>query len=493
MKYIIIDIEDNYGGTDGHVIVVKANPVKVEGGFSHLMRMFGKKYVSYPMNETEETEIFIFPFSEGNKANMIRCARAAEQKHDFWEPIEEDFYEATLSLPNGRTKQVKKHVSFKTQTEETTFGIKQIVDNFKFSDSLIGIFKGGENIFDVKSVPLKDGSFYSGKALQMGNICMPNGYGIKVFKDKGNTRIGSFCRGGRTGKIIWASYPDYLYAGCAFDEEPNGWGFKLAKGQFTFGYYKEGKLYKDMSPFATDVYLSMTGKGLQVSPVEAEVCRIAVGRQPKGDRNFIGFQFLENGTVYLGEASKNNTHCLTGHFICFDIDGKVRYGIFDNGKLVRPMSQKEYFNSYGEKSDGQDKVDTTTNYLDSPSCRKFLITNMQTRFHFDMGPIISICAQPFDKLKITADGNVRYDNKNAEHFYLHDEESIARIIQENAQQNRLWLVNLDDFNTHYDSIINLSTDQVEYKNFHLHNALIGLNYSNITNFDTNHVMDRLGI
>jgi hypothetical protein len=110
-----------------------------------------------------------------------------------------------------------------------------------------------------------------------------------------------------------------------------------------------------------------------------------------------------------------------------------------------------------------------------------------------MGPIISICAQPFDKLKITADGNVRYDNKNAEHFYLQDEESIARIIQENAQQNRLWLVNLDDFNTHYDSIINLSTDQVEYKNFHLHNALIGLNYSNITNFDTNHVMDRLGI
>ena len=74
-----------------------------------------------------------------------------------------------------------------------------------------------------------------------------------------------------------------------------------------------------------------------------------------------------------------------------------------------------------------------------------------------------------------------------------NEESIARIIQENAQQNRLWLVNLDDFNTHYDSIINLSTDQVEYKNFHLHNALIGLNYSNITNFDTNHVMDRLGI
>ena len=104
MKYIIIDIEDNNGGTDGHVIVVKANPVKVEDGFSHLMRMFGKKYVSYPMNETEETEIFIFPFSEGNKANMIRCARAAEQKHDFWEHIEEDFYEKTCLFQNSNRR-----------------------------------------------------------------------------------------------------------------------------------------------------------------------------------------------------------------------------------------------------------------------------------------------------------------------------------------------------------------------------------------------------
>lgn len=105
MKYIIIDIEDNNGGTDGHVIVVKANPVKVEDGFSHLMRMFGKKYVSYPMNETEETEIFIFPFSEGNKANMIRCARAAEQKHDFWEPIEEDFMKQPFHcLTAGQSK-----------------------------------------------------------------------------------------------------------------------------------------------------------------------------------------------------------------------------------------------------------------------------------------------------------------------------------------------------------------------------------------------------
>ncbi len=493
MKYVIIDIEDNNGGTDGHVIVVKANPVKLDNGFSHLMRLFGKKYVSFAMNETDETEMFVFPYSEENKEQLIRCARSAEQDHNFWEPNEDDFYNASLLLPGGTTKEIKKHKSFRTQPEETASGIKHIVENFKFSDSLVGLFKGNERVSDVKNVPLNEGSIYSGKALQMGNICMPNGYGIKLFKDKGNARIGSFYRGGNTGKIIWASYHDYLYAGCAFGEEPNGWGFKLAKGQFTFGYYKDGKLYKDMSPFATDVYLSMTGKGLQVSPVEAEVCRIAIGRQPKEDKNFIGLQFLENGTVFLGEASKNNTHSITGHFICFDIDGKVRYGIFDDGKLVKPMTQNEYFDMYGENSDGQERIDTTTNYLDSPSCRKFLITNMQTRFDFDMGPIISICAQPFDKLEMTADGNLRYDNKNAEHFYLHNEEGIARIIQEKAQQNRLWLVNLDDFNTHYGNIINLSTDQVEDKNYHLHNALIGLNYSNITQFDTEHVMNRLGI
>ena len=109
VKYEEIDIEDNNGGTDGHVIVVKANPVKVDRGLSHIMRLFSTKYVKYTMNETEETDIFIFPFSEENKKYLISCARSAEQEHDSWEPNEDDFYNASLILPGGKTKEIKKH------------------------------------------------------------------------------------------------------------------------------------------------------------------------------------------------------------------------------------------------------------------------------------------------------------------------------------------------------------------------------------------------
>ena len=65
-EYVIISIDDNKRGSDGHVIIVKANPVKEDAGFAHLAKLFGKKYYTYAMSETDETEIYVFPYSENN-------------------------------------------------------------------------------------------------------------------------------------------------------------------------------------------------------------------------------------------------------------------------------------------------------------------------------------------------------------------------------------------------------------------------------------------
>ena len=56
-QYVIYSIDDNKGGSEGHVIIVKANPVKESPGFAHLTKLFGKKYYNYSMNETDETEL----------------------------------------------------------------------------------------------------------------------------------------------------------------------------------------------------------------------------------------------------------------------------------------------------------------------------------------------------------------------------------------------------------------------------------------------------
>lgn len=491
-EYVIISIDDNKGGLDGHVIIVKANPVKEDKGFAHLAKLFGKKYYTYAMTETDETEIFVFPFTEEKIQSLMRSAKAAEENKLFWRPDENEFYDASLMIDKNDIRQIKKHISFKKQKQKASSGIEEIVQTFQFSDSLSGIFKGNDKITEVKNIPLAEGSVYSGKALQLGNICMPNGYGVKVFKAEGNKKIAGFFRGGGIGKVAWLSYPDkYMYIGGVFEEEPNGWGFKLAKGQFTFGYYKGGRLYKDLSPFATDIYYSMRGNKIDMGNIEGAISRLAFGLLPSEHRPFLGFQFLENGTVYIGEGFNTNEYELTGRYIRLEIDGKAACGHFKNGELIKSMTQEEYFNMYTSKSAGQEKIDLTTDYLSCADSGKYLIVAMQTKFDLDMGPILSINALPFEILTMPKNGNLSFDIKQMEYFYLHAEENIARVIKEKSEKQRLWNVNLDDFNTHYDYVQDMSSRQTFERNFHLHNALIGLEYTNLTDFDTVNVMSRL--
>lgn len=491
-EFVIISIDVNKGGSDGHIIIVKANPVKEDHGFAQLAKLFGKKCYTYTMSETDETEIYVFPYSDEKIQSLMHSAKAAELNKQFWHPDINDFYDANLMMDRNEIKPIKKHISFKRQKQEQTSGIKQIVDTFQFSNSLNGIFYGNEKIAEVKNVSLAEGSIYSGKAIQMGNICIPNGYGVKMFKSEGNKKIGSFYRGGGIGKIAWLSYPNkYLYVGCVFDEEPNGWGFKLTKGQFTFGYFKGGKLYKDLSPFATDIYYSIMGKKIDVRNIDGEVSRLAFGLLPSEQRSFEGIQFLEDGTVYIGESFNANDFNLTGRYIRLKIDGNATCGHFKNGELVKRMSQEEYFNMYTSKSAGQEKIDLRSEYLSSPDSGMYLIVAMESKFDLDMGPILSINALPFDKLEIPKGNNLSFDLKQMEYFYLHAEDGVARIIQDKSQMQRLWKVNLDDFNTHFDYVTDMSSQQVIQKNFHLHNALIGLNYSSVTDFDSVNVMVRL--
>jgi hypothetical protein len=64
-------------------------------------------------------------------------------------------------------------------------------------------------------------------------------------------------------------------------------------------------------------------------------------------------------------------------------------------------------------------------------------------------------------------------------------------IKESAEKQRLWKVNLDDFNNHYGPVPDMDSDEPIERNFHIHNQLIGLEYSSFTVFDTVNVSTRL--
>lgn len=99
-QFVIIDIESNTVQPDGEVLIVKANPVKEAEGFEHLEQMFGKKYFNYAMNEYNETEVFMLPYSEELTQKLIQLARKYEDGV-FWTLNMSEFIDARLSTPNG--------------------------------------------------------------------------------------------------------------------------------------------------------------------------------------------------------------------------------------------------------------------------------------------------------------------------------------------------------------------------------------------------------
>ena len=99
-QYVIIDIEQNNVQPDGDVLIIKANPVRQAEGFEHLEQMFGKTYFTYSMNECDETEVFMMPYSEELTQRLVRIARRYEDGI-YWTPNMREFMDARLSTPNG--------------------------------------------------------------------------------------------------------------------------------------------------------------------------------------------------------------------------------------------------------------------------------------------------------------------------------------------------------------------------------------------------------
>lgn len=80
-KFVIIKIEDNHLNPDGHSLIVKANHIENAPGFGYLSEMFGNKYYTYSLDETSDTEMFVFPFSEELLRSYVMCSKAKRRRH----------------------------------------------------------------------------------------------------------------------------------------------------------------------------------------------------------------------------------------------------------------------------------------------------------------------------------------------------------------------------------------------------------------------------
>lgn len=187
-KFVIIKIEDNHINPDGHSLIVKANHVENAPGFEHLSEMFGKKYYTYSSDETFDTEIFVFPFSQELLDQMLYVAKQQDEDM-FWEPDLSLFYDARLQLRDGTIKMIHKSIEFKKKNSLGKHSTKSLtfippVADWEFSHKEVLGYKCivyPATLTNVKDTPNGGFSYDSGEIVYF--VFPDNDYYNRVLRD----------------------------------------------------------------------------------------------------------------------------------------------------------------------------------------------------------------------------------------------------------------------------------------------------------------------
>lgn len=149
-EYVIINIERTAIDPDGVVLLIKANPVV--DSMPELSAMFGKRYVNYAMTECEDTENFIFPFSEELAQQYVQIARLSQNRETFWTPDDEEFVEDSVSDIIGNTLEVNRSVDLIPEyslEDFSEFDWDNPIDEDDIYDEDEEKFEYSEDLFDV--------------------------------------------------------------------------------------------------------------------------------------------------------------------------------------------------------------------------------------------------------------------------------------------------------------------------------------------------------
>ena len=199
---------------------------------------------------------------------------------------------------------------------------------------------------EVKNMILPDGSTYSGAVESDGYMDVPHGMGICKYSD--HNESGMFQNGELNG-IAYLNYHEWMSVGVAKNGVINGWGLRIDRGIISFGVFKDSILKINLTPLVKVFWKHILELSTLLNRNAISVLKsgkILVGVPETILKGKMGFQFLENGEVFLGTYEMGHSD-ITGYFLHFDLDYNITRGAFVEGKLVREISAVDLIRSFG--------------------------------------------------------------------------------------------------------------------------------------------------
>ena len=197
-------------------------------------------------------------------------------------------------------------------------------------------------IVRVEKLAIAENKLYSGQGFYRGNEFTPHGYGWLSIKE---SRVYGFFQNGILNGPSYHPMDYMMYAMQMKNNRGNGWGMMINSGILSFGRYSDSKEDLDLTDAVQWYYDIMISLGKKESMFHGyyNAGEIMIGWKGDENNDFMGFHYLNDGSVYVGSSKSLKK---TGYFIKFCADGSILIGEFENGMLIQPMDIQELISYY---------------------------------------------------------------------------------------------------------------------------------------------------
>ena len=207
---------------------------------------------------------------------------------------------------------------------------------------------------NIQGVKLANGGIYNGWGFYKNGLFIPHGSG-KLSYENYYVR-GNFVEGLLDGPAIVSH--DYCMTTAQFkNDRGNGWGLCINSGILVeFGYYENSQLKVNLLDFVNWYYEKMKHSwragenmlNIYSSKATKEVTDLLIGYANKMTNiglpsGFMGFHFLADGSVWMGDSEKQDW---SGDMIHFLPNGTIDCGHFRNGILTESYTLQKLIDIY---------------------------------------------------------------------------------------------------------------------------------------------------
>lgn len=224
----------------------------------------------------------------------------------------------------------------------------------------------------IENFELPNGGFYSGECKNNSGFIELCGKGTAIYPN-GDKYVGSFNYGRPYGLgtynfsdgDIHKGYFDDIPCGPGYlnqnydmalgiyqDGRLNGWGLKIVRGKFVFGFWQNGQLIQDETNTTLWIRAQLTenqstwnGNLIQFSKEEFGYIRLGYPQRKttsilgEMDMPAIGFQLFKDGRCIAGTFISNDGE--NGEFAIYYPNRTIKYGYFKNGEVFKHYELKD--------------------------------------------------------------------------------------------------------------------------------------------------------